>query len=86
MGRGAKISRQQDYESFGSLMPGRNYSSDAYRFGFQGQIKDPEIYGEANSYAFDFRMDDPRVGDSGAWIRSQPSILTGHHTHSAATG
>jgi RHS repeat-associated protein len=53
----------QGYEAFGSLMPGRNYSSDSYRFGFQGQIKDDEVYGATGtSYAFDFRMHDPRVG------------------------
>jgi hypothetical protein len=30
---------------FVSLLPGRNYSSDAYRFGFQGQEKDDEVHG-----------------------------------------
>ena len=34
------VTLAQGYEPFGSLLPGRNYSSDAYRFGFQGQEKE----------------------------------------------
>lgn len=34
-----------------------------YRFGFQGQEKDNEVYGsDGTSYAFKYRMHDPRVG------------------------
>ena len=44
------------------LLPDRHGSSDKYRYGFQGQEKDDEIKGEGNSYAFTFRMHDPRVG------------------------
>jgi RHS repeat-associated protein len=34
-----------------------------YRFGFQGQEKDDEVYGAAGtSYAFEYRMHDPRIG------------------------
>ena len=59
----AEVLAWQDYEPFGSLLPGRNYSSDAYRFGFQGQEKDDEIYGATGTnYAFEYRMHDPRVG------------------------
>jgi RHS repeat-associated protein len=44
-------------------MPGRNYSSDAYRFGFNGQEKDDEVYGSTGtSYEFTFRVYDPRTG------------------------
>jgi len=54
---------EQGYEPFGSLLPGRNYSSESYRYGFQGQIKDDEINGATGtSYAFEYRMHDPRVG------------------------
>src|SRR5690606_11934505 len=31
-----------DYYAFGMLMPGRVYSGDVYRYGFQGQEKDDE--------------------------------------------
>lgn len=53
----------QDYEPFGSLLPGRNYSSNSYNFGFQGQEKDDEMHGATGtSYNFEHRMLDPRVG------------------------
>ena len=38
-----KVLGSQGYEAFGSLLPGRNYSSGSYRFGFQGQDKDDEV-------------------------------------------
>ncbi len=34
----------------------------SYRYGFQGQEKDNEIKGEANSVNFKYRMHDPRIG------------------------
>lgn len=53
----------QEYEAFGSLLPGRNYSSSSYRFGFQGQEKDDEIYGaEGTALSFTYRIHDARVG------------------------
>ncbi|MBS1944432.1 MAG: RHS repeat-associated core domain-containing protein, partial [Bacteroidetes bacterium] len=59
----AEVVSAQGYEAFGSLLPGRNYSSDSYRFGFNGQEKDDEMYGSTgNSYDFGARMYDPRVG------------------------
>jgi len=51
-----------EYDAFGSLLPGRNFNSGSYRFGFQGQESDGEINGERNSYAFEYRIHDPRVG------------------------
>lgn len=54
---------ERDHVPFGSLLPGRNYSSNSYRFGFQGQEKDDELHGSTGtSYAFEYRMHDPRVG------------------------
>jgi RHS repeat-associated protein len=45
------------------LVPSRHGSSEAYRYGFQGQEKDDEIKGgEGNSLNYTFRMHDPRVG------------------------
>ena len=44
------------------LLPGRHGSVDSYRYGFQGQEKDDEIKGEANSINYKFRMHDPRLG------------------------
>jgi hypothetical protein len=37
------------FYSFGSVMEGRVFSSGTYRFGFNGQEKDDEIYGEGNT-------------------------------------
>tara|TARA_B110000967_G_C18843223_1_gene540540 strand:+ start:48 stop:1049 length:1002 start_codon:yes stop_codon:yes gene_type:complete len=34
----------------------------SYRFGFNGQESDNEINGKGNSYAFEYRMHDPRLG------------------------
>jgi|GEM_PF-4829161 len=51
------------YDAFGSLLPGRNFSSSGYRFGFQRQEKDDEMHGaNGTSYAFEYRMHDTRVG------------------------
>ena len=43
-------------------MPGRNFSSDEYRYGFQGQEVDNEVKGNGNSVNYKYRMHDPRVG------------------------
>ena len=43
-------------------MPGRNFTSEKYRYGFNGQEKDDEIKGSGNSYDFGERMQDPRLG------------------------
>lgn len=62
----------QGYEPFGSLLPGRNYSSDSYRFGFGGKPKDDEVFGAAGtSYDFDARILDPRVG---RWMSIDPVV------------
>ena len=58
----ADVQTSNIYYPFGMQMPGRIYSSKSYRYGYQGQESDPEIYGEGNSYAFKYRMSDPRLG------------------------
>ena len=47
---------------FGMLQPGRNFSSEGYRFGFNGQERDNEISGTGNSYTAQFWQYDPRLG------------------------
>jgi len=43
-------------------MPGRKFSSNGYRYGFNGKEKDGEIKGEGNSYDFGSRsLYDPRL-------------------------
>jgi RHS repeat-associated protein len=58
-----------NYQSFGSTMPGRNYSSNNYRYGFNGKEKDNEVKGDGNSYDFDARMLDSRLG---RWLSIDP--------------
>ena len=43
-------------------MPGRTYSSNSYRYGFNGKENDNEIKGEANQQDYGMRIYDPRVG------------------------
>jgi RHS repeat-associated protein len=47
---------------FGMQMPGRTFSSESYRYGFQGQEKDDEIKGDGNSINYKYRVHDPRIG------------------------
>ncbi len=59
----AELVSAQGYEPFGSLLPGRNYSSDGYAYGFNGKLKDDEVHNATGtSYDYGFRMYDPRVG------------------------
>jgi RHS repeat-associated protein len=47
---------------FGSVMPGRSYSSGDYRYGFNGKESDNEVSGNGNSYDYGFRIYNPRIG------------------------
>src|SRR5690606_3138292 len=58
----ADVVSYSDYYPFGSLMPGRNYNTPNYRYGFQGQEKDDEAKGSGNSINYKYRMHDPRLG------------------------
>jgi RHS repeat-associated protein len=53
-----------DYDPYGMLLPGRFGGGFAdQNFGFQGQLKDDELNGSTGtSYAFEYRIHDPRVG------------------------
>lgn len=59
----ADVVSAQGYEAFGSLLPGRNYSSGSYRYLFQGQEHDDEMHGATGtSYNYEYRMHDARIG------------------------
>jgi RHS repeat-associated protein len=47
---------------FGTTLYGRNWSSEKYRYGFNGIEKDDEVKGQGNSYNFMFRFYDTRLG------------------------
>lgn len=51
-----------NYYPFGSPMPGRNFSSGDYRYGFNGKEMDNEVSGNGNSYDYGFRIYNPRIG------------------------
>jgi RHS repeat-associated protein len=57
-----EITSSSDYYPFGAPIQGRSFSSAEYRFGFNNQEKDDEIKGSGNSYDFEFRIYDPRLG------------------------
>jgi len=49
-----------DYTDFGMQMQGRSFTSEAYRYGYQGSEKDNETF--AGAYTTEFRMLDVRLG------------------------
>jgi RHS repeat-associated protein len=75
----AELVSAQGYEPFGSLLPGRNYSSDGYRFGFNGMEKDDEMHNSTgSSYDFGARLYDARIG---RWL-SMDDATTKYPSHS----
>ena len=42
-------------------MPGRNYSTPSYRYGFNGKEKDDEVKGDGVQYDYGFRIYDARI-------------------------
>jgi RHS repeat-associated protein len=50
-------------------MPGREFSQEEYRYGFNGMEKDDEFKGEGNSYDFGARMYDSRIA---RWYSEDP--------------
>ncbi len=48
----ADVVSANDYYPFGMSMPGRGYNAGSYRYGFQNQEKDNEIYGEGNAISY----------------------------------
>ena len=60
--RYAEEKKRLDYYPFGMAMPGRSFSSNQYRYGFNGQEKDDEVSGSGNSYTAMFWQYDSRLG------------------------
>ncbi|MBI5372838.1 MAG: hypothetical protein HZA79_12520 [Sphingobacteriales bacterium] len=58
----AEILTATDYYPGGMEMPGRKYSSDKYRYGFNGKENDNEVKGEGNQQDYGMRIYDPRLG------------------------
>ena len=63
-----------DYYPFGMPMPGRNFSSNQYRYGYQGSEKDNEITGADGSHiTTHFRQLDTRIA---RWWGVDPKTKT----------
>lgn len=58
----ADVLSYNNYYPFGMLQPGRNYSSNTYRFGFNGKEMDNDVTGNTGvTYDYGFRIYDTRV-------------------------
>ena len=51
-----------DYSAFGAPLSGRSFNASGIRYGFNGQEKDNEIYGNGNHLSFNDYGYDPRLG------------------------
>jgi RHS repeat-associated protein len=65
----AEVLFASDYYPFGMQMPGREFSQEEYRYGYQGSEKDNELAGEGNMYTTHFRALDTRIG---RWLSVDP--------------
>ena len=63
----AQIIKASDYYPFGMEMPGRKYSSEAYRYDYQGQFAEKD--GETGLHSFELRQWDARIG---RWNSTDP--------------
>ena len=65
------LNTKKNTYAFGMPMPGRNYNSSNYSYGFGGKRKDDEIAGNGNYYDYDARMYDPRLGRTPSGTKSK---------------
>ncbi len=65
----ANVITASDYYPFGMAMPGRTFTSDKYRYGFNGKEKDNEVSGSGNNLDFGARIYDARLGK---WLSVDP--------------
>ncbi len=56
------VTSMQDYYPYGMPMPGRSFTNENYRYGFNGMEKDDEIKGVGNSLDYGARIYDARLG------------------------
>ena len=59
----------QDYFPFGSVMDGRSFNNEKYRFGYQGSEYDEEVIDGPNSYTTFYRQLDTKLG---RWLSLDP--------------
>ncbi len=63
------ITSASDYYAFGAPMPGKQFNSGNYRYGFNGKENDNELKGTGNSLDFEARIYDSRLG---RWMSVDP--------------
>jgi RHS repeat-associated protein len=64
----APVTNASDYYPFGLAIAGRSYTSEKYRFGYQGQFA--EMDDETGWNSFELRMYDPVIG---RWMSTDPA-------------
>jgi len=63
VGYRAEVVSVGDYYSFGAEIRARSYEiASVYRYGYQAQERDDEIYGRGASYYYKYRQQDARLG------------------------
>ncbi len=65
----ADVLSANEYYPFGMIMPNRSFSSESYRYGFNGMEKDEEVKGNGNHYTTLERQLDVRLG---RWLTEDP--------------
>jgi RHS repeat-associated protein len=65
----AEVISATDYSPFGAPLAGRTFSSESYRFRFNGMENDDETYGDGNALDFGARIYDSRLG---RWMSVDP--------------
>lgn len=56
------VEKWSNYTAFGAPMPGRKFNSNTYKYGFNGQLKDDEVYGDGNLNTAEYWEYDTRLG------------------------
>lgn len=56
-----EVKSYNDYYAFGQLMPGRQFNSGSYRYGFNGKENDNEVKGVGNEQDYGKRIYDSRL-------------------------
>ena len=72
----ADVQQAQDYYAFGMIMPGRNYDSPSYRYGYNGKEKDDEVKGSGNWQDYGMRCSD--TSKPILWSKLEPSGIFDH--------
>ncbi|MCF8426565.1 MAG: hypothetical protein K9I36_07520 [Bacteroidia bacterium] len=57
----ADIISATDYSPYGAPLASRTYQASEYRFGFKGQERETETYGESNAHDFRSRVYDCKL-------------------------